>query len=180
MKLLLKGFASLVLFLLTCSTQAVADPIVVDPTWKVTVTNNTGMTVIGVHLNFTGTGGTIQNPVIVMNAAGAGNATVTVTNSGSAVDVSWLNPPGLPAGGTFMVQFTTNFPELMFNDGFWTLAPPLPQDEVDPNRDQLTVQEVPEPFTLLLFATGLTGVAIRSRRKPKDSSGDRAPCTGPH
>lgn len=97
MKLLLKGLAPLVLFLLTCSNQAVADPVVVDPTWKVTVTNNTGMTVIGVHLNFTGTGGTIQGPVIVMNAAGAGNATVIVTNSGSAVDVSWVNPPGLPA-----------------------------------------------------------------------------------
>lgn len=169
MKSLLKGLAPLVLFLLTCSNQAVADPVVLDPTWKVTVTNNTGMTVIGVHLNFTGTGGTIQGPVIVMNAAGAGNATVTVTNNGSAVDVSWVNPPGLPAGGTFMVQFTTNFPVIMFNDGFWTLAPPLAQDNVDPNRDNLTVQEVPEPFTLLLFATGLVGVGIRSRKKPKCS-----------
>jgi len=59
----------------------------------------------------------------------------------------------------------------MFNDGFWTLAPPLPQVEVNPNRDKLTVQEVPEPFTLVLFATGLAGVAIRSRKKTRDSSG---------
>ena len=171
MKLLVKGIAPLFLFLLTCSNQAVADPVVVDRTWKVTVTNNTGMTVIGVHLNFTGTNGMVQNPAIVMNAAGAGNATVIVTNSGSAVDVSWTNPPGLPAGGTFMVQFTVNFGGIMFNDGFWTFAPPLPQVNVDPTRDKLTVQEVPEPFTLLLLGTGLAGFAIHSRKKPRHRRG---------
>jgi len=169
MKPLVKAFASLVFFLLTCSSHAVADPIVIaesdgsDHLWKVTVTNNTGMTVVGVHLNFTGTGGTIHDPMVVMNAPGAGNASIIVTNSGSAVDVTWANPPGLPAGGTFMIQFSTNFvaTPVVFNDGFW-----FPGEKP---VDTVNVQEIPEPVTLLLLATGLAGVAINTRKQLKGS-----------
>lgn len=161
MKSLLKGLAPLVLFLLTCTHQAVADPVVIDPLWKVTVTNNTGVTVFGVHLNFTGT---IQMPAMAMNGEGAGDATVGISFGGTGIDVLWNFPPGLPPGSTFMLTFKTATPVIMFNDGFWLSNAPL-QFNVDPVRDKVIVQELPEPVTLLLFASGLIGVALKSRKK---------------
>lgn len=169
MKSLLKGLAPLVLFLLTCSDQAVADPVVIDPLWKVTVTNNTGVSVFGINLTFTGTEGTIHDVHLVMNGAGAGAAVADVTSGGTGVGVLWNFPPGLPAGSTFMVQFSTDTPDIEFDDGFWLLNPPIPP-AVDPKRDNLTVQEIPEPVSLLLFATGLIGVALKSRKNLKSSA----------
>ncbi len=162
MKSLLKGLAPVVLFLLTCSGEAVADPV-----WNLTVTNNTGMTATGFQLIFTGTGGSITNPVIVMNAAGAGAPTITVVSSGSGINVSW-GPPGIPPGGSFTVQFSTQFSPIQPNSGFWLVPQQIP---VDFTRDNVTLREIPEPFTLLLLATGLAGVAINSRKKLKGSGG---------
>ena len=154
MKSLLKASLPLVFFLLTCTPEVVADPVV----WKVTVTNTTGMTVTGLHLNFTGTGGSIRDASIIMNGAGAGAA--TVIGMSSTIDVTWA-APGLPAGGVVMIQFTTDFAPIAFNDGFWVKPPPQPP--VDPN--DVTVQEIPEPVTLLLLGTGLAGLAVKSRKK---------------
>jgi len=166
MKSLLKGCAVLVLLLLGCSSKVLADPMVANQLWKLTMTNNTGMVVqVGFELEFSGTGGTMRDPIVVMNAPGAPDARAIILSSGSRLSVVW-DLPGLPMGGTFMVQFTTDFgatPE----SGFWFTPEQKP---IDFKRDNVTVQAVPEPVSLVLFATGLAGVALRSRKKLKRSA----------
>lgn len=158
MKWLLKALTAVVFFLLISPSEAVADPVFM---WKVTVTNNTGMVVSGVHLVFTGTGGSIHDAMMTMNAPGAGPP--TINGMSNMIDISW-GDPGLPPGGTFMFQFSTNHPEISFSSGNWVKTPPLP---VDPTRDSVKVNEIPEPTTMLLLGTGLAGVAIKMRKRFK-------------
>jgi len=127
MKSLLKGCAVLILLLLGCSSKVLADPVVANQLWKLTMTNNTGMVVqVGFELEFSGTGGTMRDPIVVMNASGAPDARAIILSSGSRLSVVW-DLPGLPVGGTFMVQFTTDFgatPE----SGFWFTPEQKPID----------------------------------------------------
>lgn len=158
MKSLLKAVIPLFFFLIVSASEAVAAPI----TWQVTVKNNTGMTVTGLQLVFAGTGGTIGNATITMTTVigGAGVGAGTVTGATNMINVSWANP-GFPSGATVVIQFTTEFPNISFAAGVWTKPPPGGQLEV--NKNDVTLQQIPEPATLLLLVTGLAGTALKLR-----------------
>lgn len=161
MKSLLKAGGPLFFFLIISAGEAVADPV----TWKVTVTNNTGMRMMGLQLVFIKTGGTISDPKItmttIMGGAAAGAGMITGIGDGNMINVSWTNP-GLPSGATIMIQFTTQFAGIEFSSGVWTKPPP--GGKVNLNKKDVTLQEIPEPTTLLLLVTGLAGAALKSRR----------------
>jgi hypothetical protein len=96
-------------------------------TWTVDVTNGTGMAADDFHVNFTGTGGTVANTRVAANAPGAGPS--TISGSGNAVEITW-GAGGLPAGGTFTFEFSTDFREIALNAGEWTFdaQPNVPLD----------------------------------------------------
>lgn len=108
-----------------------------------------------IHLVFSGTGGTITNPVgvnpAIQNFAGTG---------GNALNAAWAPP--FVGGETYIAQFDVSFVPVSFASGFWTHhgMPLLP---ITANDVKLEI--VPEPATLLSSALGIGLLAARRRRK---------------
>ncbi len=124
--------------------------------------NNTGMVVNDFHSTFTGTGGTIDNEVVTINAAGAGPA--TITSMDNMIWIEW-GGTGIPNAGTFMFEFTTDFDfPVEFNSGEWTIAA-QPNVPVDPVRDDITTTAVLESGTLTLFVIGASLLGFKRRDK---------------
>ena len=88
--------------------------------WGVTVWNDTEQTADDLHVLLSGTGGSLQNPRIVVQPDASDPATVRITN-GNQIDVVWPSPCVRP-GDTVIIVVETQFVPLEVVSATWTLG----------------------------------------------------------
>lgn len=136
-------------------------------TW--TATNNSGFTATDFEGTWTGTGGSLDNLNIITNG-GPGTIKSAVAE-GNAVIIVW-NANYLANGNSVTFSMTSDFPGIQLAGGFWTRSA---LNETPTAITNGSVSQTPLPQALLLFGTGLVGLAGAMRTRPRLTSGPKVP-----
>jgi len=150
--------AGLVLIVCFAHVSARAD------TYTFTAQNNTGFPVFDFEINFTGTGGSVNNLKVIQGGGKPSlwdGTKVVGVGLASGYRVDWADP-GLAANATSEVQFTANGPIAVSTDNnavVWTNVNGKGGSAAA--NGKLAI--VPEPGTLLLLVSGAIGSLWRRR-----------------
>ncbi len=143
--------------------------------WK--ATNNSGVNINALKATFTGTGGTINNPMILSSPVGGGNGIAAMENMVFVFFEQQIKP-----GQMFTFKFDVDFDEVFYDSGSWFTAadnPNFDPNDFEPNQlvnpvldlndnpiNPTVVASAPEPTsTLGLLAFGTLGTGSTLLRK---------------
>lgn len=130
--------------------------------WIFDAWNRTGFNANDFHVVFIGTGGTVDDIVLTLDAVGGGSA-VPNGDPGEAngIDVSWPSGsvPGADPNNRITLTFTTGWQPICVSQAWWTMN----GEQVGGDLTSADYRLVPEPATAVALLAGLLLVA-RPRR----------------
>ena len=163
MKWPLSVLVSVLFCMLVPLNEARADSMLITPvTYSFCFTNNSGMTLTSGEVRILA-GGTLTNPRANL-IPGVGPAFSHVGDV-VTVDLVFIEP-----GEEFCLFFEVDgltlvaFDRAVFYSRPGLMGEPFP---IDPLRDNVRIEAVPEPITVILLGLGLAGVTIRGRGRPR-------------
>lgn len=148
---------------LICGTLGFASLFVSSPlgaavSWELTATNNLMVAANDFHVEFSGTGGSVNNVVLHDIPGGDGVASLSGPVGGSAgINVVWATTMVM-AGQSIKLEFTTEGPGILVEEAYWTW------NGVNVGNATVALRQVPTPGALAVLLSGCGVACVRRRR----------------